>query len=395
MPIRARARSAQSVRRDGEILDAALEEVVQSGTDQLGMHPVARRVGVTAGAIYARHETPDELAVAVWTDRCGPETLQLIDDCLAVALGHRDGGDLVERAVSATPAVRAGLEMLAIARRRPDLAEVMQPEVLDRLDWASRDPRERARIAFLVGIVWGIVLHDNVSDVEPDIWRLAMVLINRALATDTELPDGEWQPEVGDRITSRTGDALRDALVDSAAAVIGQVGLQSTTVSRVGRRAGLTAGAVYTQYASKDDLLIDAIRVLLDEAVTDNRPLTDRTVDRIEMGNVAAHLLTRGGGEKRRPWLRFRLEAYIAASHRRDLAAVLDELHTNGRGRYHAMLAPAGVKPSVADLVAIVGQAIPLGLAVLDSYVDGLDAIDFRHVTMPLLGYVADASGAR
>lgn len=152
--------------------------------------------------------------------------------------------------------------MLAIARRRPDLAEVMQPEVLDRLDWASRDPRERARIAFLVGIVWGIVLHDNVSDVEPDIWRLAMVLINRALATDTELPDGEWQPEVGDRITSRTGDALRDALVDSAAAVIGQVGLQSTTVSRVGRRAGLTAGAVYTQYASKDDLLIDSIRVL-------------------------------------------------------------------------------------------------------------------------------------
>ena len=395
MPIRARARSAQSVRRDGEILDAALEEVVQSGVDQLGMHPVARRVGVTAGAIYARHETPDELAVAVWADRCGPATLQLIDDCLAVALGHRDGGDLVERAVSATSAVRAGLEMLAIARRRPDLTEVMQPEVLDRLDWESRDPRERARIAFLVGIVWGIVLHDNVSDVEPDVWRMAMALINRALATDTELPDGEWQPEVGDRITSRTGDALRDALVDSAAAVIGQVGLQSTTVSRVGRRAGLTAGAVYTQYASKDDLLIDAIRVLLDEAVTDNRPLTDRTVDRIEMGNVAAHLLTRGGGEKRRPWLRFRLEAYIAASHRRDLAAVLDELHMNGRGRYHAMLAPAGVKPSVADLVAIVGQAIPLGLAVLDSYVDGLDAIDFRHVTMPLLGYVADASGAR
>lgn len=395
MPIRARARSAQSVRRDGEILDAALEEVVQSGLDQLGMHPVARRVGVTAGAIYARHETPDELAVAVWTDRCGPATLQLIDDCLAVALSHRDGSDLVERAVSATPAVRAGLEMLAIARRRPDLAEVMQPEVLDRLDWASRDPQERARIAFLVGIVWGIVLHNNVSDVEPDIWRLAMALINRALATDTEPPDGEWQPEVGDRITSRTGDALRDALVDSAADVIGQVGLQSTTVSRVGRRAGLTAGAVYTRYASKDDLLIDAIRVLLDEAVTDNRPLTDRTVDRIEMGNVAAHLLTRGGGEKRRPWLRFRLETYIAASHRRDLAAVLDELHTNGRGRYHAMLAPAGVKPSVADLVAIVGQAIPLGLAVLDSYVDGLDAIDFRHVTMPLLGYVADASGAR
>ena len=58
------------------------------------------------------------------------------------------------------------------------------------------------------------------------------------------------------------------------------------------------------------------------------------------------------------------------------------------------MLAPAGVKPAVADLVALVGQAIPLGLAVLDGFIDDLDTVDFRHVTMPLLGFVADASGA-
>jgi hypothetical protein len=58
------------------------------------------------------------------------------------------------------------------------------------------------------------------------------------------------------------------------------------------------------------------------------------------------------------------------------------------------MLAPAGVTPRVADLVALVGQAIPLGLAVLDSYIDDLDGIDYRWVTMPLLGLVADVSGA-
>ena len=52
------------------------------------------------------------------------------------------------------------------------------------------------------------------------------------------------------------------------------------------------------------------------------------------------------------------------------------------------------MKPAVADLVAIVGQAIPLGLAVLDAYIDDLDTVDFRHVTMPLLGFVADVSGA-
>lgn len=90
----------------------------------------------------------------------------------------------------------------------------------------------------------------------------------------------------------------------------------------------------------------------------------------------------------------FRLEADIAASHRRDLAAVLDELYDGGRQRYHVMLAPADVTPAVANLVAIVGRAIPLGLAVLEAYIDDLDSIDFRHVTMPLLGSVADAAGA-
>ncbi len=45
------------------------------------------------------------------------------------------------------------------------------------------------------------------------------------------------------------------------------------------------------------------------------------------------------------------------------------------------MLAPASIKPAVAELVAIVAQAIPLGLAVLDSYVESRDAIDLGKMT--------------
>jgi AcrR family transcriptional regulator len=394
MPIRSRARSVQSLRRDEDILDAALTEVLVGGVDVLGMHAVARRVGLTAGAIYARHETPEELAVAVWVERCRSTMASLVADIVETATSGRAGDDLVERAISATDELRGGVEILAVARRRPELAEVVLPDIEAWFAWDSRSPADKARIAFLTGIVWGIVLHDNVSHGDPGVWRLAMGLIVRAVHSGVDSNTDPWSPELGERIVAATGDPLRDALIDSTQLVIGQVGLQSTTVSRIGRRAGLTAGAVYTRYASKDDLLIDAMRVLLDEAISDNRPVTDRTVNRVEMGNVAAHLLTRGGGEKRRPWLRFRLEAYIAASHRRDLAAVLDELHLGGRDRYHRMLAPAGVKPAVADLVALVGQAIPLGLACLDGFMDDLDTIDYRHVTMPLLGFVADASGA-
>ena len=77
MPIRSRARTARAILRDEEILEAALAEVAESGLDALGMHAVARRVGITAGAVYARHETPDELAVAVWEEMSVDEFGQL------------------------------------------------------------------------------------------------------------------------------------------------------------------------------------------------------------------------------------------------------------------------------------------------------------------------------
>lgn len=56
----------------------------------------------------------------------------------------------------------------------------------------------------------------------------------------------------------------RTAILEAAAAVFGERGYEATTVTEVYERAGVTKGALYFHFASKEELA----RAILDEAVT-------------------------------------------------------------------------------------------------------------------------------
>lgn len=389
MPIKSRARSARSVDRDAQILDAALVEVATSGLDGLGMHAVARRAGFTAGTVYSRHETVGELAVAVWLERGERALIGLLAESLTVALDGGDPSRLVDEILERRADVLVGLEIVAVARRHSELGEVVNPSVSALLRWNELNSVERSAVAFVVGLTFGALLHGGPTAPDRTAWTAILGLVRYAL--DQPVPTlPPWMPRPGKPVRSTTNDPLRDSLIDGACEVIGRVGFVSATNTRIARRAGLTSGAVYTMYRSKDELLVDAIDMLLGGAIDDNDMLTDGLSDGQRMSDAAAHLLNRGGGDDRRPWLRFRLETYVSARYRPDFATLLDRLHREGQSRYETMLAPAGVVPAVAHLVGLVGQAIPLGLAVLDAFVSDVERIDFRPVTVPLLGAVAE-----
>ena len=388
MPIKSRARTNRAVERDSEVLDAALVEVRTLGLDLLGMHGVARRAGITAGAVYSRHETVGELMVALWEHRCGAVTRELVAGILIAARGG-PAPDLSGIVSSNDPALIVGVEMIAVCHRYPELAEVVVPELVATIGWERQDSLTQSRFAYLFALTVGALTHNTVEPVDPNHWRSIFGLVVAAIGTDGVEVDGSWSPRLGHAIHSVTGEPLRDALINAACSVIGEVGLNVATNSRISRRAGLTPGAVYTLYDSKDELLVDAMRVLLNDAVADNESLTASAGDRDHMAEASAHLMSRGAGDARRPWLRFRLEAYIAAMHRRDLAAVLEEVHASGRLRYEQLLSGTTLPRSTVHLIALVGQSMPLGLSVLDRYIDRLELIDHRVVTVPLLGSVA------
>lgn len=60
-------------------------------------------------------------------------------------------------------------------------------------------------------------------------------------------------------VPSEADDRIRAALLDAAAAVFAERGYDGTRIQEVVRRAGLSTGAVYGRFASKDDLLREAV----------------------------------------------------------------------------------------------------------------------------------------
>lgn len=56
-----------------------------------------------------------------------------------------------------------------------------------------------------------------------------------------------------------SGDAVRHRLLAAAAEVFAERGYERAGVAEIARRAGLTTGAIYSRYAGKADLLLDAI----------------------------------------------------------------------------------------------------------------------------------------
>lgn len=390
MPLKARARSANAIRRDAEILDAAVDELVSAGIDGMGMLAVARRCGLAAGSVYSRHETVGELLVEVWEQRSRAETAEFLSALVSIVSGDSvDVNELVDRILTPSRNLLVGVQCLAQSRRVPELQEVIRPAFDQVMRWDEHTPVERARVAYLTGYALGAVVRHQVTPISRSILEFSLdAMIRAATSPIPDLTTG-WNPPTGGVVRANTDSELRNALIESAMSVIGQVGLVNTTVSRIGRRAGLTAGAVYTAYETKDDLLIDAVRVLLGEAISANRELTDHAADRIRMADASAALLVRAAGPIRRPWLLFRLEAYMAALYRRDLAAVLDEIHTENLARYQVLIQSTGAPELLVHAVAVAGQSIPLGLSILDEWLDGLELLDYRHVTEPLFDRIS------
>jgi AcrR family transcriptional regulator len=147
--IRRRTESAQ--RNDDLLLDAAAAELVAVGVDRLAMSAVARRAGLTTGALYSRYENADELAAAVWTNRVRDRHHLLLDIAVR-SLVERDRtvdlDGLHAELRRPSDETLLALELLASARRVDDLEEVVLPDVAEWIrDWHAGPSRWLHRLA--------------------------------------------------------------------------------------------------------------------------------------------------------------------------------------------------------------------------------------------------------
>ena len=72
---------------------------------------------------------------------------------------------------------------------------------------------------------------------------------------------------MSDLVTSRRRDATRQRLLDAAAEVFAEVGLDAASVEAVCERAGFTRGAFYSNFETKDELFLELVRRVSEERI--------------------------------------------------------------------------------------------------------------------------------
>ena len=384
MPLTPRARSAGARANDERILDAAVAELAADGIDRLRMNATASRCGLTTGALYSRYESAAELAVHVWQTRLRDRHHAHLDAVVTYLVDGRCDAEAtyrtaVNRLRRPTPADLATIELLVAARRIDELEEVIVDDVHRWVaGWRAtrgRDRARRAEVLSTLGFYWGAALY-GLPGARGHDWDRVLRRFAPALADEgaAGAASGRVRPAPMIDPVAATGEPLRDALIDATAEVIARSGVERATVSRIARRAGMTDGAVYTRYATKGDLVADAVDVLLARVVAADAEAVARALEGNDLADALASIGAGGLAPGRQRWRHFRLEAFLASRHVPQVRRLL-------RRRIAANV--TGYRPLLGDDAepfGAAGQAWPLGMSAVQLYVDDLASVDLRRV---------------
>ena len=392
-PSLTRRRSASSQLNDARILDAGLLEVEEVGVDRLAMSAVARRAGLTTGALYGRYESGAELAAAVWNVRVRDRHFDLLDRAIAMLVDRSvrlDLDDLLAELAAPSNETMIALDLLGTARRIDELEEVVLADVNEWMThWGagerSRRRRHRAQVIYTLATVWGILLHRGPGRRRLN-WSTTLHALRYSYARPYDEPSVRLVAKDATVMRAQTDDPVEDALIDAVAAIVARVGLERATGSRIARRAGLTSGAIYARYETKEALLEHAIDSLLARRLTDDLGSVDDVLVATDPGAVSAAVVAGYLSPARRDWRRFRIEAHLAARTHPHVAATLDRVQEDGTREYLTALGARTAKERrELDIVARTAQLTPVGLAFVDLLVPGVPAIDWRCILRPLM----------
>jgi AcrR family transcriptional regulator len=263
-----RARSARAVANDQAILEAAISEVLRAGVDHLSLHSVGLEAGLTHGASYARYEDVDELLADLWNSVLCARAVMMFELCMtaAEAPSAESVGALFDFMRNTTPADVASIRVLLTARRITTLHEVVEPFIRSYLEReSSRYPD--VSVTFMRGMLVFAVMIAQIFVNAQFGWDRDYQDVLETLLRETLESDPRRFVEVVLPIPPpaipEPGDDLKGQLAYATFRVVGESGFTRATLSRIGRRANRTPGAINMLYHSKEDLVVDAFQSLM------------------------------------------------------------------------------------------------------------------------------------
>lgn len=155
-------------------------------------------------------------------------------------------------------------------------------------------------------------------------------------------------------------DDLRERLLDAAAAVFARKGFAGTKIQDIVREAGLSTGAVYGRFESKEELLRQAVVSRSVRATAPDEPSWERVADLIrQIAAVSDAPLSDAEA--------VRLEAFVTARREPEVAAALAEAQQQWRTAVAPLVDAAVADGTVAagvdpEAVLFLVRTLSLGL---------------------------------
>lgn len=369
----------KSIRTSGLIYDTAIAELSANGLDHVTFTTIARNAGLTTGAMYSRFENSAELLVALWEERLAPTLREFVNCYDACVIDSADSDALKRLSLmvsNPSPALLLAAEAVAIAPRVEELFEVVAPDIADILRSA---PELKAMRFGEMTIVLGALLYFPFSSarkfvptVVENAVRIGRVssIQNYGPLTHVDIQTYEGDPEGTDPL-------IRDLLI-ATRTVIGKSGFERATVSRIARMWGHNSATIYQYFENKSELMASTVQ----HALRSSLIMRQSEPSPKEFVSSGAQTITNHLTEDRRPYLRFRLEAHVAALHQDEIAKVMRKEYARYRDR---MLANTSLPRGITTAASEASNAAYVGRAMLFPFVPDLGTYDWRPYTESLI----------
>lgn len=385
--------SEKSRQTDLKVAHSAAKAVRTVGIDQMALTRVAADAGFSSGAIYARCDDRSELVVLAWEKSFWPmlsELLTVLVDAVTTknflladrlaALIHAHTSD------TAIPDLGSAMEVIVASRRDEVIAEVVQRDINGLLDdrgvGPSTDGPERQAVIAAISTLFGTALLNSAylipgfGPIDP--MPLLNVYINAELIpTKPTKPARPLVPSTSLQFPT-TNDDVRDALVAATEYVIARSGVHRATVSRIARRAGVSVGAIYGLYESKEALVGDCLDTLYPPYVRHDAGRWTAVFTADDQRAAITDILVDNMSEQFAQWRRFRLECLVAARHTPSIARQLSRFASMAR---ETLLEASLRAPATAALrpdTGISARASLVGASVVEVVDPTITSLDWR-----------------
>ena len=384
---RANKRRSHAAANDVVLHDVSLRMLASRGLDLFSFSELAKEAGLTRAPIYARFDSPEDVAVDLWRTTLEPELVRLFE--LSRAWFRSDDEEPSKALLTAftKPTVESSalMEAMAVARRFPSLQDIVQVSLDDLIAKyvSAQDAPRSIPLAQLSVTLGSVFLAPVVGPTVAEGWAPSLVML-RDMFRDTsawDLPPLEveaFEIPIGGM---PTGDELVDEFLPAINTVIARVGYEHATANRISREAGRAFNVLYERFENKEALMEYVVQESIDAGA--------RLALNPFIGVSAETYLQRSAATGRsivapinRPFRNLRNEMTLASRHHPPIAkdSARRYLQAARAGRTLLEANYDGVDDDTMRIVGIVGSLVRsngFGLSLMASCTPSLADVDW------------------